>query len=454
MKKLLVGVAAAAFISAPMAASNITLGSSAAYAQQAQVDISVFFDSLRDYGSWVSHPRHRYVWVPTDVDAGWGPYTNGRWVYTDQYGWYFVSDEPFAWAVYHYGRWAYASDIGWYWVPGTRWAPAWVSWRRGDDYIGWAPLPPEGDGFAVSVEVSTVEPPPGYWAFVPVNQFTASDLSVTIVERSEIPTIYERTEVLGPVVVENDVVVNNVVDIDFIEQNADEEITIVEVQEVDDPAQAAQADSPAAFVGELTAEEDAAPQEAIETADVEAPTEGQDIEGAEDGSDQTGDEAPAEAPTDESPADEAPAEESPEEEVTPDQAPAEDGTSDEAPAEEAPTEDAPADEQPADGTDQAPSDEQPADEAPAVDEAPAEGAPVEEEPTNGASTTEEAPAEEPGDGAEGEAPETGAPAEEPTAEEQPSDEVPAEEQPAEEAEEAPADGTPAEECPPEAENCP
>ena len=26
------------------------------------------------------------------------------------------------------------------------WGPAWVSWRTGGDYIGWAPLPPRGPG--------------------------------------------------------------------------------------------------------------------------------------------------------------------------------------------------------------------------------------------------------------------------------------------------------------------
>jgi hypothetical protein len=34
---------------------------------------------------------------------------------------------------------------GWVWVPGYTWAPAWVSWREGDDDVGWAPLPPESD---------------------------------------------------------------------------------------------------------------------------------------------------------------------------------------------------------------------------------------------------------------------------------------------------------------------
>ena len=27
-------------------------------------------------------------------------------------------------------------------MPGREWGPAWVSWRTGGDYVGWAPLPP------------------------------------------------------------------------------------------------------------------------------------------------------------------------------------------------------------------------------------------------------------------------------------------------------------------------
>src|SRR5262249_2194553 len=54
----------------------------------------------------------------------------------------------FGWATYHYGRWANLADYGWVWFPGEDldWGPAWVSWRTGGDYIGWAPLPPRGPG--------------------------------------------------------------------------------------------------------------------------------------------------------------------------------------------------------------------------------------------------------------------------------------------------------------------
>ena len=45
--------------------------------------------------------------------------------------------------VYHYGRWTKVEDEGWCWIPDYEWGPAWVSWRESDDYVGWAPLPPE-----------------------------------------------------------------------------------------------------------------------------------------------------------------------------------------------------------------------------------------------------------------------------------------------------------------------
>ena len=86
--------------------------------------------------------NYGYVFQPNVSDPDWAPYTDGHWVYTDD-GWTWVSDEPWGWATYHYGRWANIDGTGWVWVPGYRWAPAWVSWRYGGGYAGWAPLPPE-----------------------------------------------------------------------------------------------------------------------------------------------------------------------------------------------------------------------------------------------------------------------------------------------------------------------
>jgi hypothetical protein len=105
-----------------------------------QVDVGVFYDGLAPYGDWVEMPDYGWSWAPR-VERGWRPYTRGQWVMTDD-GWFWDSDEQFGWAAYHYGRWINDPYYGWVWVPGTEWAPAWVSWRHGNGYTGWAPLPP------------------------------------------------------------------------------------------------------------------------------------------------------------------------------------------------------------------------------------------------------------------------------------------------------------------------
>src|SRR5215467_14387643 len=100
-------------------------------------DVGYFYDYLSPYGRWVFLPGYGYVWSPSGVGYGWRPYTNGHWVWTS-YGWTWVSGYHWGWAPFHYGRWAYTGG-GWYWVPGTTWGPAWVSWRSGPGYVGWAP---------------------------------------------------------------------------------------------------------------------------------------------------------------------------------------------------------------------------------------------------------------------------------------------------------------------------
>ena len=100
-----------------------------------------FYSGLSNQGQWVQTPDYGYVFQPTVQDPNWAPYTDGHWVYTD-YGWTWTTDEPWGWATYHYGRWVNIVGQGWAWVPGYQWAPAWVSWRYGGGYAGWAPLPP------------------------------------------------------------------------------------------------------------------------------------------------------------------------------------------------------------------------------------------------------------------------------------------------------------------------
>ena len=45
---------------------------------------------LRLMASWI-WLQGQYVWVPRNVGPYWRPYTVGRWVFTDRYGWMWVS---------------------------------------------------------------------------------------------------------------------------------------------------------------------------------------------------------------------------------------------------------------------------------------------------------------------------------------------------------------------------
>jgi hypothetical protein len=113
----------------------------------------VFYDRLAPEGRWFYDDDYGYVWQPNVAEStsNWRPYTDGHWVWTDR-GWLWDSNEDFGWATYHYGRWVMVAGVGWVWIPGDQWAPAWVSWRQtdDDDYVGWAPLPPEAT-FSVNV---------------------------------------------------------------------------------------------------------------------------------------------------------------------------------------------------------------------------------------------------------------------------------------------------------------
>ena len=108
------------------------------------MDFADFYDYLAPHGVWVSYRPYGYVWVPRHVGYRWRPYSSGRWLWTD-YGWTWIAREEWGWVPFHYGRWSWDRSLGWFWVPGTVWAPAWVTWRWGDIYIGWAPLPPDAD---------------------------------------------------------------------------------------------------------------------------------------------------------------------------------------------------------------------------------------------------------------------------------------------------------------------
>ncbi|MER9577095.1 hypothetical protein NKJ09_11120 [Mesorhizobium sp. M0189] len=225
------------------------------------VSISTFYEDLSSYGDWVSY-HGASVFVPVDVPDGWRPYTVGHWAYTEQYGWLWISDEPFGWATYHYGRWGYADDIGWYWVPGTRWAPAWVSWRRDREHMIWAPLPPRRDPDLISIEVTFDTTPDYYWVVVPTREFLAADISVVVIrDEPEFVRIVEAAEPAGDVTIQNNLVINKVIDVDVIEKETNQKVTAVKVSKTDAPEQSGKLenDTVAVFEGEVKADPKAKP---------------------------------------------------------------------------------------------------------------------------------------------------------------------------------------------------
>jgi hypothetical protein len=171
-----------------------------------------FYTQLDRYGDWRETSDYGYVWQPRQAQSRtWRPYTDGHWVYTDA-GWTWVSEEPFGWATYHYGRWTRLRNIGWVWVPGDEWAPAWVSWRKSNDYVGWAPLPPEarfdrGTGIH-NWSDSYYDVGPDQYCFVETKQFGAPRLENAVIPSERNVTIVNQTTNVTNITYNNTTIVN------------------------------------------------------------------------------------------------------------------------------------------------------------------------------------------------------------------------------------------------------
>jgi hypothetical protein len=215
MKKLLAALFSVAILAATGGTSTCNAQSQFSASYQSgggQIDISYFYNDLAPDGDWFNDPNYGWCWTPYDVAGDWRPYRDGHWEYTD-YGWSWVSEERWGWAPYHYGRWFFDPRYGWAWVPGNEWAPAWVAWRSGDGYVGWAPLPPaarwQHSGGLQYAEASRI--PSQQWCFVPQNhvfdvslhlQMSSVARNVTLMERSRDATRFQersgRPVNLGP----------------------------------------------------------------------------------------------------------------------------------------------------------------------------------------------------------------------------------------------------------------
>lgn len=203
-----------------------------------QVNFDMFYSNLAPEGLWLQYGSYGWVWMPRDVPVGWRPYTQGRWVWTDDYGWMWVSSEPWGWATYHYGRWGFDPNLGWFWVPGAVWSPAWVTWRTGEDYIGWAPLPPQAVWYPDRGLVWAGGSPEHLswrrWVFVPERHFVSRDLAHYAVIEPRNVNILQATRSLTDVVRAHNRIVNRGVDIKRLERVVQAPIPRVHVQHITD----------------------------------------------------------------------------------------------------------------------------------------------------------------------------------------------------------------------------
>jgi len=196
-----------------------------------RTDISYFYDYLSPYGLWIQSAPHGYVWVPRRMGYRWRPYTMGHWAWTD-YGWMWIADEEWGWACFHYGRWGFDDDIGWFWVPGAVWAPAWVVWRSGPDYFGWAPLPP-GVEFSLRTgfRSGAFDIPGRHWIFIESRYFLGRRLDSYILPFERNLTIMRHTEFHRNLVARDNRVFNEGIDIDTVRRVTRQQVSRQTVNE-------------------------------------------------------------------------------------------------------------------------------------------------------------------------------------------------------------------------------
>jgi hypothetical protein len=172
------------------------------------------YEDLDDYGRWQTVPEYGNVWYPTNVPGDWAPYRYGHWVYISPWGWSWVEDEPWGFAPFHYGRWAFFGSR-WGWIPGPVavvpvYSPALVAFVGGGGFsigvgvgggVGWFPLAP-GEVFVPWYRTS-----PRYVQNVNVTN--------TRVNVTQVTNVY------------NNVTVNKVTNVTYVNQRVNNSVTVV-----------------------------------------------------------------------------------------------------------------------------------------------------------------------------------------------------------------------------------
>jgi hypothetical protein len=159
----------------------------------AKDDPQNFTNLLTPYGSWVEVEGYGQVFQPSSdiIGIGFTPYvSHGHWLFSDE-GWVFESDLPFGWATYHYGRWAFEPSMGWFWQRGDDFAPAWVEWRQGGGYLGWAPIAPARDGVEANLNASA-------FTFVPEERVIERRLEPYVLSSERVSAAMSATQRVPP----------------------------------------------------------------------------------------------------------------------------------------------------------------------------------------------------------------------------------------------------------------
>jgi hypothetical protein len=174
------------------------------------------YEDLDDYGRWHEVSGYGNVWTPGGVPGDWAPYRYGHWAYVSPWGWTWVEEEPWGFAPFHYGRWAFV-ESSWCWVPGPVavrpvYSPALVAFVGGGGFsigvgvgggvgVGWFPLAP-GEVFVPWYRTS-----PRYVQNVNVTN--------TRVNVTQVTNVY------------NNVTVNHVTNVTYVNQRVTNSVTVV-----------------------------------------------------------------------------------------------------------------------------------------------------------------------------------------------------------------------------------
>jgi hypothetical protein len=174
------------------------------------------YEDLDDYGRWHEVAGYGNVWTPSGVPGDWAPYRYGNWTYISPWGWTWVEQEPWGFAPFHYGRWASVQG-SWCWIPGPVavrpvYSPALVAFVGGGGFsigvgvgggvgVGWFPLGP-GEVFVPWYRTS-----PRYVQNVNVTN--------TRVNVTQVTNVY------------NNVTVNHVTNVTYVNQRVTNSVTVV-----------------------------------------------------------------------------------------------------------------------------------------------------------------------------------------------------------------------------------